>query len=257
MTIKQLIIALSFNVIKVFRLRFVSSILRFLPKNIRYKVKALKFLYYDRSLVPEKMIKRKFREALLFLIKKIGSNSLGDYMEFGVYSGTSIACMYHTLKDLNLDRIRLFGFDSFEGFPNTKSDNGFFRPGDLKCDIEVTKMVLTWQNVNWDQIILIKGWFSETLDNKLINEYDIKKASVIMVDCDMYQSAKEALNFCKHLIQDVAVIFFDDWHLGDLDKINMGEKRAFEEFLRDNPQFSIESFGNYHKDSEVFIISRK
>ena len=42
---------------------------------------------------------------------------LGDYLEFGVSRGHSMASMHRVISRLKLDRVRLFGFDSFEGMP--------------------------------------------------------------------------------------------------------------------------------------------
>ncbi|NES01347.1 MAG: hypothetical protein F6J86_47610 [Symploca sp. SIO1B1] len=78
-----------------------------------------------------------------------------------------------------------------------------------------------------------------------------------MVDCDMYLSAKEALNFCAPLIQEEAIIFFDDWYSQNLDQKNMGEKRAFDEFLQENPHFSTEKLGSYTANAQIFRVFRK
>lgn len=118
---------------------------------------------------------------------------------------------------------------------------------------------MTRQGVDWDRITLIKGWFSDTLNDELVDKYNITKASLIMIDCDMYLSAKEALDFCGPLIQDAAIILFDDWYAGKLDERNMGEKRAFEEFLKENPQFAAEQLselGSYISFAEAFLVKR-
>jgi O-methyltransferase len=212
----------------------------------------------DHKLVPEEALEGRYREALLVLIEKSGSEPLGDYLEFGVYEGTSLACMYRTLKGLNLAHVRLFGFDSFEGLPDTAriDDGGLWRSGQFRCDVKRTRQFLTQQEVDWHRVILVKGWFRDTLNDELTRKYRITKASVIMVDCDMYLSAREALNFSGPLIQDSAVIFFDDWHSGRLDEKNMGEKRAFDEFLHANPQFVAERVSSYHPNAEVFLVKR-
>ncbi|MDB4441912.1 TylF/MycF family methyltransferase [bacterium] len=211
-------------------------------------------------LVPELSLEDKYREAMLLLTKEYESKSLGDYLEFGVYHGTSMACMYRALKALELEHIRLFGFDSFEGLPDKAKtdDGGHWNPGGFKCDITFAKNLLTSRGVDLNRITLIKGWFSETLNNELVFKHNITKASVIMVDCDMYLSAKEALAFCEPLIQDAAIIFFDDWHTGGLAKKNMGEKRAFEEFLNENPQITTENLSQlrYSEWAEVFLVNR-
>lgn len=210
------------------------------------------------KLVAEEALERRYREVLLMLKEKYGRESLRDYLEFGVCKGTSLACMYRALKSVNLAHVRLFGFDSFEGLPDTAriDDGGAWMPAQFRYDVELTRQFLTQQEVDWRRIIFVKGWFRDTLNDELIRKYNITKASVIMVDCDMYLSAKEALNFCAPLIQDAAVIFFDDWHWGGLAERNMGEKRAFEEFLHANPHFVAERLSSYHPYAEVFLVKR-
>lgn len=212
----------------------------------------------DQKKVPVEALERSYREALLTLIEKCGGEPLGDYLEFGVYEGTSLACMYRALRNLDLTQVRLFGFDSFEGFPDTAEleEGRMWKPGALRYDVELTKQFLTQQEVDWHRVILVKGWFRDTLNDELIRKYRITKASVIMVDCDMYLSAKEALNFSSPLIQDLAVIVFDDWHSAGLAKRNMGEKRAFDEFLHANPQFVAKRLSSYHPNAEVFLVKR-
>jgi hypothetical protein len=73
----------------------------------------------------------------------------------------------------------------------------------------------------------------------------------------MYLSAKEALIFCASLIKKEAVILFDDWYSGDrLADKNLGEKRAFDEFLSENQCFKVEELNSYTKNAKVFLITR-
>ena len=209
-------------------------------------------------LVPEEALEAKYREALLALMEEYGPSSLGDYLEFGVCHGTSMACMYRASAALELGHVRLFGFDSFEGLPDAAKtdDGGVWVPGTYKYNKRHAINFLKRQGVNLDRVILIKGWFRDTLNEELVDKYNITKASVIMVDCDMYLSAKEALSFCGPLIQDASIVFFDDWHSNGLAARNMGERRAFEEFLSDNPELTAEGFGSYHPNTEIFLVKR-
>ena len=101
----------------------------------------------------------------------------------------------------------------------------------------MTHKILTREKINWNRVILVKGWFSDTLNDDLIGKFQICKASVIMIDCDMYLSAKQASDFCAPLIQDDCILFFDDWYSGGLAEKNLGEKRAFSEFMKEYPDF--------------------
>jgi len=194
--------------------------------------------------LPVDSLQQSQRAALRYLVEKLGADNLGDYLEFGVFSGTSLGCMHTVLKELGLDHVRLFGFDSFEGMPAIASteDEGVWAPGDFKLGIEFTKGILTQKGVDWSRTFLTKGWFCNTLTPELVEQYQIKKASVIMVDCDLYSSTVDVLRFCAPFIQDEVVMYFDDWHSGDLAAKNLGEKKAFDEFLAANHQFEARPF---------------
>jgi len=213
-------------------------------------------------LVPEQALEASYFEAIRLLRSK--GLDLGDYLEFGVYSGASLACMHRALRQARMREVRLFGFDSFEGFPEHAKyeDDGAWAPGDFKCDYETTRKFLTVAGVDWRRVTLTKGWFADTLTPEFVRKHDIVKASLIMVDCDLYTSSRQALAFCAPLIRDAAVIFFDDWNASGLADKNMGQKRAFDEFLRAHPHFaatelpSYTSGGDWVDNAKVFFVAR-
>jgi hypothetical protein len=234
-------------------------------KRIQKKILKDKFRDSDfRQLVDEKEIKPKFEEALLYL-KNYYKNAepLGDYLEFGVSHGSSLLYMYETTKKLQLDSMRLFGFDSFEGLPEEASteDGGNWRPGDFYAKERNVRRFLTKSGVEWDRVKLIKGWFKDTLRPSFIEQNKIENASILMIDCDLYSAAKEALDFCVPLIRDKTIIFFDDWNSLNLASRNLGEKKAFDEFLIENPQFEAEEFGSYScygkQNGIIMLVSLK
>jgi len=169
-------------------------------------------------------------------------------------NGTSLICMYRALTQLGLDHVRLFGFDSFEGLP--PDEEGHWGPGGrFKSELEFTRRVLAHEGVPNDRVVLIKGFFSDSLKPELITQYQITRASIIMVDVDMYRSTCEALQFCERLIAPEALLVFDDWH--PLAEKNMGEKRAFDEFLQAHPSLHPTPYGStYHWHAEAFWVTR-
>ena len=200
-----------------------------------------------RELVAADQLKPQYLKALTTLSETLGAGALGDYLEFGVCHGTSLSCMHQALKELDLTNTRIFGFDSFEGLPENArlEGNKYFAPGAFSSSLEKTKHFLTRKGIDWKKTFLIKGWYSDTLTEDLKQKYHIIKASVIMIDVDIYSSTVEALNFCKTLIKDTAIIFFDDWYTFGYAEKNLGEKKAFDEFLNNNPEFETEDFGDY------------
>jgi O-methyltransferase len=233
------------------------TLMPYAPAGVRRAVDKMKTelgIRNRRRLTPERELTQFYRTGLGYLVDKHGAEGLGDYLEFGVYNGTSLISMHRALAEAGLDHVRLFGFDSFEGLP--PDEEGYWGPGGrFKSEYEFTRQILIREGIAMDQVTLVKGFFSDTLNQPLVQEHQLRKASVIMIDVDMYRSAKEALEFCAPMIVDEALVVFDDWH--PLAAQNLGEKRAFDEFLQDHPQFRAQDYGStYIPDAQSFLVTR-
>lgn len=212
-----------------------------------------------QQLVPEVEFRMKLIECLGKLKDTRDSTDFGDYLEFGVFNGTSLACAYHAFAEVGLHEVRLFGFDSFEGLPEQadSDDEGVWLPGEFACSIDVTKRNLSRRGVDWRRVFLIEGWFDTTLTPTLLEQYELRKISVAMIDCDIYSSTATSLNFIEPLIQDQAVIIFDDWYALGLAGKKLGQARAFEEFLARHRDLTAQPLGGYNKNSLIFHIVRR
>ena len=226
---------------------------RFLAWNLEHRVRG------GHELVPAEALERRYCELLQDLIDAWGTRELGDYLEFGVGRGTSLACMHRALKSLSIEGVRLFGFDSFEGLPESARDDdeGAWLPGQFRFSEERTRSYLTSEGVDWDRTTIEPGWFSETLTDDFVAAHEIRKASVVLIDCDTYLSARESLAFCAPLIRDRTVLLFDDWYTAGLGDRNLGERRAFDEFMDANPELTAARLDSYGPYSEVLIVSRR
>src|SRR5918995_2600936 len=216
--------------------RWLNASLQFAPEPLRTYVEKerLRIRLRDRRrAVPETAYRELIHRGLDRLIRDVGRQNLGDYLEFGVYNGTSLVSMFRETEAMALKDMRLFGFDSFQGLPAAAAvdDQGKWKPGAWRSDLEFTEAVLEAEGVDRSRVFLVPGWFSETCNAETAHRYGIRKASVIMVDCDIYTSTREALDFCAPLITDRALMLFDDWNTGNLAAKNLGERKAFEEWL--------------------------
>jgi O-methyltransferase len=215
------------------------------------------------TLVPEAELEQCYVDALQLLSERVGRDDVGDYLEFGVYTGTSLACMYRALVRQGMEHVRLFGFDSFEGLPKsaTTDETSRYLPwafADYSSPIALSREAMRGKGVDLDRVTLVKGWFEDTLNDDSIKQHGIRKAGVIMVDSDLYSSAKAALDFCAPLIQDHAVVVFDEWLPGTLGADNVGERRAFDEFLAANQSLSATELESYAPEqAKVFAVSRR
>jgi O-methyltransferase len=241
--------------------RLLNASLEFAPEPVRTYVERERLrvrLRDRRRAVPETAYRSVLRRGLDRLISQLGRDNIGDYLEFGVYNGTSLVATYRETAAMDLARMRLFGFDSFQGLPPAAAtdDEGKWKPGAWRSELAFTEAVLDAEGVDRSRVFLVPGWFSETCTAETAHRYGITKASVIMVDCDIYTSTKQALEFCAPLIQDQALILFDDWNAGDLAAKHLGERKAFEEWLAESGCFTAEPFGSYRAKAETFFVTR-
>jgi O-methyltransferase len=213
----------------------------------------------EAPLVPERELEEAYRDALNRLALAAVRDEVGDYLEFGVYVGTSLLCMHRASRAVGLESLRLYGFDSFQGLPEVTATEGagIWQPGSLRADYSLVREHLTRNGIDWDRTTLVPGWFEETLVPGLALELGMKKAGIIMIDCQIYSAAHAALTFCAPLIRDRAVVFLDEWKPALLDAAKVsGERRAFEEFLARNPDLRAEELPPYTHASKVFLVTR-
>ncbi|HLU88678.1 MAG TPA: TylF/MycF/NovP-related O-methyltransferase [Cyclobacteriaceae bacterium] len=102
---------------------------------------------------------------------------------------------------------------------------------------------------------LVKGWFSNTLNERTRKVLRLEKADLIMIDCDIYSASKEALKFSLPLIKDQAIVIFDDW--GTEDGLRIGQKEAFEATLGKSSHFDQTPMLPTGKDPGLFMSGRK
>ena len=212
---------------------------------------------HSLTLVPSTQLTTRMVEVLTYL-RDHSSSEIGNYAEFGVYNGTSMICMYDAMTKLALSQPKLIGFDSFLGLPLDvgDEDGGVWRPGQFTCPIEKTLENLAGRHVPIERVDLIAGWYKDTLEDPK-SRIAVGTVSVVMIDSDAYSSANLALSFVGPLLADVSAIMFDDWKLNDLDIKNLGEYRAFSEFLDANPNFDVIAQRGYNRKSKIFILRRK
>lgn len=140
-------------------------------------------------------------------------NTPGLVCEFGVAAGKSINFIAQKLPER-----KIFGFDSFEGLPETWRDS--HPAGQFK----VKNMPRVAPNVT-----LIKGWFDETLPTFLNQHTD--PIALLHIDCDLYSSTKTVFSLAKSRLQPGSIIVFDEFF--NYPGWKNGEYRAFYEMIEE------------------------
>lgn len=187
-------------------------------------------------------------------------NTIGDYLEFGVFTGSS----FNFAMKINKKMEKIFkrkietqfiGFDSFDGFGEIKQidENPSFKSTFFKID--KTKVFRNIKNNSKKQkYYLIQGFYQQTIKNKNVNDYGINKARIIMIDCDLKESTTLALNFAKTSLQEGTIIIFDDFNFFKGNE-NKGEFGAFKDFKDQNPNIKFRRIFDYGYSGRAFVVT--
>lgn len=193
------------------------------------------------------------------------SETNGAYFEFGVYQGVSLvrALKANTSwkKKTNRAHVNHFvGFDSFQGLPvfseqDTLQEYHVFEEGQFSdTTVELVSQKISKEGFSLKEVQLVPGLFSETLNSpEILDSLEKSTVAIAHIDCDLYSSAMECLNFLENRLEDGAVILFDDWfcYRGRLDR---GVHKAFEAWLKTSGYISSEYF-NYSWAGKAFIVN--
>jgi len=197
----------------------------------------------------------------------------GDIVECGVYRGHSLISTALLLKKLGSNK-RVWGYDSFSGFPpilhaNDQPDmfDTLYQLGSISVDhyndhkkslllsslrgrgsspstisssgsfsntsIEELHSIIDYLEL--DNINLIQGEFS----NMLSNPSNIPDSiSLVLLDCDLYNSYKDCLNAFSKLLSNDGSIYLDEYYSLKFP----GAKIAVDEFLLINDDFILSKY---------------
>lgn len=165
-----------------------------------------------------------------------------DYYEFGLFRGYTFLAAFETLKDRGADDARMYGFDSFEGLPPVEGvdeGDGQFFEGQFACSRAAVEATLAERGMDWSRADLIEGYYDASLTEELRSRHAFRSAGVVLFDCDLYASTRDALAWIEPYLVDGAVLLFDDW-MSYGGSTESGQPKAWDEFCASHPQYSAE-----------------
>ena len=202
------------------------------------------------------------------------SNHLdGDYVEFGVYKGDSLADSIETYLEfrkwfrsqltnsepwrvkvaekspLNKE-ITFHGLDTFAGMPENSEDNFIYGKGTFVGEKKAVEAKLNSLSDSV-QVELYAGLFIDTkeaLHKKLLG----KKAAIVNIDCDIKESTVDSLQIVEDYLQVGSIVLFDDYNAFCANN-QLGQRRAFLDFDQ-KTRFVFEKFFTYHYSGQAFLI---
>ncbi len=171
--------------------------------------------------------------SLLNIIKDVP----GAVVECGVGQGFDF-CIWESLLFREKQDRRLWGFDSFEGFPKVDEKDEISVESENVLNQEYKKFTLRYVHdmfldfgltrVEIDRMTFIKGFIPESLI-----QYNGQPIALLYLDLDIYHSYKSALEGLWDNVAIGGVVAFDEYDK-PLDHIKYpGARKAIDEFLRE------------------------
>ena len=203
----------------------------------------------------------------------------GDYLEFGVFRGSTLIQAFHTIRKSYLDRaadrtrihspefrenvralwegMRFFAFDSFQGLPplvGPDLDTRDFAAGKFACSAEDFLARVAGDGVELSKVLTVPGWFADTCCEETIRRHDMRAAAFVHIDCDLYDSTRVVLKFIEPLLVDGTILIFDDWY-SFRGNPALGEQRAFHEWAPTLPHLTFTEFQKEGPWRNSFIVN--
>lgn len=173
----------------------------------------------------------------------------GDIVECGVAYGGSLFILGALMKEEGKNR-KLYGLDSFEGFPEpTAEDISEYRvisKGEYRDTSEESVNKL-FQALSLQEPILIKGYLEKTAKS-LKNKVD--KIAFLHVDVDLYSAYKVTLKELFGKVEKGGIVLFDEYNEPKFP----GATKAVNEFFA-NTDYQLQKI-KYINEYRYFVIKK-
>lgn len=159
----------------------------------------------------------------------------GDIAEFGVFKGGTTLLLARFARHWGLTKARVFGFDTFGGFPPRRSVFDLYaRPGCVFTDVEAVRRLCAAD----PGIELVVG------DIAVTRERIAGRPLVLsFFDTDNYTPARAALELCATQTVVGGSILFDHYTSVERFRYTIGERMAANELLADSGFFHLHGTG--------------
>lgn len=128
--------------------------------------------------------------------------------------------------------MKLWGFDSFQGLPDTGDQPGnIWYKSQFACTRPEFETILKARGFRPSEYGLIEGFYSESRNEATHSLLSSRKAAIVYIDCDLYDSTIQVLDFIQSYLVNCSIICFDDFYnyKGDPEQ---GEQKALAEFVK-------------------------
>lgn len=196
----------------------------------------------------------------------------GDYLEFGVFRGESFIAAFKAIERNRATvasenrgsaefsswlaaRPRLFAFDSFAGLPGGQAERQTdYSEGAYACSESDFLRNVRQGGVDMSRVVTVPGMYDESLSAEIKGRHGLRRAAMVMIDCDLYESTVPVLEFLTDLVGQGTILIFHDWFRFK-GSPNHGEQRACQEWLQRNPHLELIEYWREGPQAVAFIVN--
>ena len=137
----------------------------------------------------------------------------GDFLEVGVWRGGSGCLLAYKCRQEKIDA-KVYLCDTYEGVVKSGDKDYYWEDGEVAdTSVEIVEKLL--KKFSLGNLQILKGVFPEDTGHHLVN----KKFRMCHIDVDVYQSAKDTINWVWGKLEVGGVIIFDDYGHAQCDGI--------------------------------------
>ena len=149
----------------------------------------------------------------------------GDFVECGVFAGSSCAIMARAILDHNFEcqareqrgktNARVHLFDSFAGIPKPgpHDDPAQVREGEAACSLAQVKANMQKWGIPSEVLVYHAGLFSDTVPHAAQGAHFGGKIAFLRLDGDLYESTKVCMEHLYPLVSKGGYVICDDYDL--------------------------------------------
>jgi hypothetical protein len=180
----------------------------------------------------------------------------GDYAEFGCHHGGSFQSAYKAMAGRSVER-HLWAFDSWGSLPDDHPRDahpGWELEGASAGGVATFHNALKRAGVPRDAYTAVEGYYKDTLP-PLGADAAPADIALAYVDCDLYSSTVDVLEFLAPRLKHGMIVAFDDYYCWSPTDVS-GERAAMLEFLAAHPEWNFHRYKDIHWAGLSFVVER-
>ena len=181
----------------------------------------------------------------------------GDYLEFGCHGCMTFALAYHNAVKHG-HKAKLWAFDSFQGLPASKDPKDFhpmWAENAMSTALDQFHKLCSSRGIPRKAYHVVPGFYDKTLA-AISETEEPTNIALAYVDCDLYSSTKDVLEYLLPRLKHGMIIAFDDYFCWSATKIS-GERMAMLELFSETSEWNLVPYMQFGWGGLSFVVESK